>query len=461
MSLKLRFALLFSFFVTIILLISFATIYFLYFNYRESEFFERLEREGLAFHHFMKDEDGLHQHSLQAFNNILHYSTIYDERVILLDTDGKVLQRIPDTAHIRVDQGQLANIRQKQIFYWYGNGGYQYIGLVLPNNTGILLAGGYDQVGMKKLVTLRTILLLVLVGALFFTAFMSFIFVREAFHPLKRLSEQMQQTTMQDLGNRRLAVGRAKDEINDIARNYNAMLERLSANFDFQKSFVFHASHEFRTPLATMLSETESALSKEMSPAEYKKVLLSLKEEQQDLIELTNSLLLISQSEDMGYTRNWPMLRIDEVLYDTISQARKMFRELKVDMEFLTLPESPDDFIVQGNEILLRSMFLNLIKNAYMYSIDKQVKILLESAGDTILVHFDNTGMQLPADEKENILLPFFRGGNALRTKGYGLGLAIVARFISIHKGTITYTPIANNSNRFTITLSRAKLIIT
>jgi signal transduction histidine kinase len=457
MSLKLRFALLFSFFVAVILLISFATIYFLYYNYRESEFFERLKKEGMAFHHSLTNDDSLHRHTLEEFNNIMHYSTIYDEHVVMLDTAGNILRKIPEGSNVSINKEAVQETVRQEIHYWYDGARYQYAGVKLPGNVGILLTGGYDKVGLQKLANLRMILVFVFIGGMMFTAFMAFIFVREAFMPLKNLSMQIRQTTVQDLGNRRLSVGRAKDEINDIARNYNAMLERLASTFEFQKSFVFHASHEFRTPLATMLSETESALSKELNPDEYKKVLLSLKEEQQDLIELTNSLLLISQSEDLGYTRNWPMLRIDEVLYDTISQVRKMFPQLKVEMRFATMPESPDDFVVQGNEILLRSVFINLIKNAYMYSIDKQVHILLESAGDTILVHFDNTGMQLPNDEKQNILLPFFRGGNALKTKGYGLGLAIVARFIAIHKGSIVYTPIANDSNRFTITLSRAR----
>jgi signal transduction histidine kinase len=457
MSLKLRFALLFSSFVAIILLLSFTAIYFLDHNHRESAFFERLNSEARAFHRSVITDDSLHKHTLAAFNNILHFSTIYDQRVVILDLAGGIIQRVPDTAHISIDSEHLSRIRQKKADYWYDAAGYQYAATILPDNAGILIASGYDQIGVQKLASLRLILVTVFFGAMLLTALVSFVFVKEAFSSLKKLSEQIEQTTIQDLGNKRLKVGRAKDEINDIARNYNALLARLSTTFDFQKSFVFHASHEFRTPLATMLSETESALSREMNAEEYKKVLLSLKEEQQDLIELTNSLLLISQSEDMGYTGNWPLIRIDEVLYDTISQAKKMFRELKVEMQFLTMPESPDDFVVRGNEILLRSVFINLIKNGYMYSIDKQVNILLESVGGTVLVHFDNTGTQLPADEKENILVPFFRGGNALKTKGYGLGLAIVARFIAIHKGTIVYTPIANDSNRFTITMDRAK----
>jgi K+-sensing histidine kinase KdpD len=71
-------------------------------------------------------------------------------------------------------------------------------------------------------------------------------------------------------------------------------------------------------------------------------------------------------------------------------------------------------------------------------------------------VHIDNIGTQLPADEKDRIMVPFFRGGNALKTKGYGLGLSIVSRFISIHKGSVTYTPISNDMNRFTVSLTKA-----
>ncbi|MDE3254132.1 MAG: sensor histidine kinase, partial [Bacteroidota bacterium] len=141
---------------------------------------------------------------------------------------------------------------------------------------------------------------------------------------------------------------------------------------------------------------------------------------------------------------------------EAIGISKRMFPELTVNMSFGTLPENDDDFLIRGNESLLKSVFINLIKNAFLYSINQKVEITLESDGQTIFVHFDNAGTQLTADEKENILTPFFRGGNAVKTKGYGLGLAIVFRFITIHKGTITYTPIANDVNRFSITLNKA-----
>ena len=123
------------------------------------------------------------------------------------------------------------------------------------------------------------------------------------------------------------------------------------------------------------------------------------------------------------------------------------------------MPENDADFIILGNETLLKSAFFNLIKNAFLYSVDHVVLITVESQGNSVLVHFDNKGMQLPADEKENIMQPFFRGSNALRTKGYGLGLSIVHRFITIHNGSVIYTPISNDINRFTVAFENAPFI--
>ncbi len=455
MNLKLRFALLFTFFVAVILLISSVTIYFLYYNYRESDFYERVKNEGVQFYNTTSQNANRSDIASKILTSILHNSTVYDERVVILDGNGKIVNKIPDTLHFTADQALLDKIKLQKEYYWYDDNNYQYVGLAVMNTGYAVIAAGFDKPGFQKLSNLKLILVFVFVGGLILTAFMSFFFVRQAFMPLTKLSMQMKKTTFQNL-TQRIEVTDTKDEINDIARNFNGMLERLDGAFDFQRSFVYHASHELRTPLATMLSQTESALGKKMTEEEYQKLLISLKEEQQEMIELTNSLLLISQYDNMGYIQNWPDLRIDEVIYDTVGQAKRMLPNLTLNVMFSTIPENDNDFIIEGNDTLLKLAFINLIKNAYLYSIDQKVNITLESDGEVIFVHVDNTGTQLPNDEKDRIMTPFFRGGNALKTKGYGLGLSIVNRFISVHKGTVTYTPIGNDINRFTVTLNNA-----
>jgi signal transduction histidine kinase len=455
MNLKFRFALLFTFFVSVVLAISSVSIYFLYESYRESQFLERVKTEGRQFHNISSFLAKPDKQPSDLLYNILHYSTVYDERIIILDSSGALISKAPDTMHFSLSPALFTKIKEQKEYAWFSENKYQYVGIVLDEDKKILVAAGFDKTGFEKSAKLRLILFFVFVGAMLVTAFIAFFFVRQAFLPLTRLSMQMNRTTFQNLTHR-IPINEEENEINDIARNFNSMLERLGRAFEFQKSFVYHASHELRTPLATMLSQTELALGKQMTEADYRKVLQSLKEDQQEMIELTNSLLTISQVNDGEQIQNWPLLRIDEVLYEAISTSKKMFPDLIANMSFGTLPESDDDFVVRGNESLLKSVFTNLMKNAFLYSIDQKVDITLESDGTVIFVHFDNEGTQLPADEKENIMTPFFRGGNAAKTKGYGLGLAIVHRFITLHKGTITYTPISNDVNRFTVTLNKA-----
>ena len=455
MTLKLRFAILFTFYVAIILIGSSITIYILNYNYRESDFFERVKIEGLEFHNTIAHVSNPQLATSAILTNVLHNSTLYDERIVIADTNRNILYKVPDTFHVNISLFTLQKIKAEKEYRWYSEDQYQNVGTYLENEGEIVIATGLDKPGFEKLANLKIILLLVLIAGLVLTALISFLFVREAFKPLTDLGLQLKKITLENL-TQRLTVSEAKDEVNEIARNFNAMLERLNSAYGFQKSFVYHASHELRTPLATMLSQTESALGKTMTAPEYAALLYSLKEEQQELIELTNSLLLLSQYEMMAFAQEWPELRMDEILFDIISQSKRTFPDLYVDITFTTMPENDYDFIIQGNESLIKSAFFNLVKNAYLYSVDRKVMIRIESRDKNILVHIENGGPQPGPDEVQKIMVPFYRGQNALKSKGFGLGLAIIHRIISIHKGKVAYTALSGNINRFTVTLEKA-----
>lgn len=456
MNLKLRFALLFTVFVAIILFLSCTAIYILFYNSRYDDYYRRAVKEGNDMYNIFMEVKKKDEPSTYRLIKEIHDKALFNEHLYIMDSAGAVVFRFPDTMRIPPLPLPLEELRiVKEFRSMEPVTKNESVALFMENSNSYVFVTGYDRQGFLKLKNLRFILVLVFSSALVLSGLISFLFVNAAVRPLKDLALQMQKTNVQNLTGR-VTETNAKDEINEIARNFNGMLERLSKAFEFQKNFVFHASHELRTPLATMLVLTESALNKNMTDTEYKNTLSSLKEEQEELIELVNSLLLISQFEQMEYVTDWPLLRIDEVLYDSISSCKKNLENLEVNLAFASLPESDNDFVVRGNETLLKSAFSNLIKNAYSYSVDQKVNITLDADGKTILVHIDNAGTQLPADERERIMVPFFRGGNALKSKGYGLGLSMVYRFIATHKGTVTYTPIGNDINRFTVTLDKA-----
>jgi signal transduction histidine kinase len=229
------------------------------------------------------------------------------------------------------------------------------------------------------------------------------------------------------------------------------MLDRLEKGFEFQKSFVHHASHELRTPLASMLSQTEAALRRNLDGPEAREVLQSLKEDQQEMIELTNSLLLLSQYEQVTYSLDWPKVRLDEILYDTIDMTKRLFPGINISLEFAYVPENELALSIRGNEALLRSAFRNLIRNAFQYSDDRNVAIVIDADQDMIRLHFKNRGKVLSQAEQERLFIPFFRGENAARKRGFGLGLSIVKRIISLHKGAVQYSSQDGHENIFTV----------
>ena len=101
--------------------------------------------------------------------------------------------------------------------------------------------------------------------------------------------------------------------------------------------------------------------------------------------------------------------------------------------------------------MLLKSAFRNLIKNAYLYSDNKTVHISIETQPKIIVITFVNTGSILSEEEKEKMYIPFFRGNNAMTSKGFGLGLSIVNKIADIHNAKLNYTAFETNTNKFAI----------
>lgn len=155
----------------------------------------------------------------------------------------------------------------------------------------------------------------------------------------------------------------------------------------------------------------------------------------------------------MEFMDEWPYLRIDELLFDTVAYFNKSFPDAKTTFSFDNLPSDDEQLMVKGNESLLRAAFMNLMKNAYLYSEDKSVNILLITDNKTVRIKFQNKGDQLSEEEAEKMMIPFFRGNNVGKKKGFGLGLAIINRIIIIHKGSLTYKAIDANMNRFIVVL--------
>ena len=456
MNLRLRFVLLHTLLVSAMLIVSIVIIYLIYSNTRNDDYSKRLWAQAIINYKRFDSNYLLNQTEAGVLANSPSGS-LTDLHVNIINGAGKVLYSQPAISQNTVSADKLADIKRDSEYY-FRDGDYAYLGMYIKEADNYVIIRANDKYGLARMAKLRLIMFFVGLGAVAVVASFSFFYVMKTTKPLVQLSLQMRKISENNL-KERFYIGKGnikKNELMQISANFNGMLERLEKAFDMQKSFTHHASHELRTPLASMLAQTELALRKNLTLEEAKEVLVSLKEDQQELIELTNSLLLLSQYEKISYSSDWPMVRIDELLYDTISVVKRMFPNISVSLEFLQMPDSEINLSISGNYTLLRSAFRNLIKNAFQYSEDKIVSIAIKADENNIEVYFDNKGKTLNLKDKDRLFIPFFRGENAIRKRGFGLGLSIVKRIVQLHQGAIAYDIIDEKTNRFTVSFKKA-----
>ena len=446
MSLKHRFAIFFTAFVALILLVSSVTIYLFYKNNREEDYYVRLHSRCTT---LVSEYKSLNEDTLALAATKGKRRSLYYQSLVIIKPPFNVVYKELDSTNLTITKELLATTKRKGE-QRFKQGEDECLGIYYPDYDLYIFGGAIDRTGLRKLSNLFYILIGVFGGGLLITSISSFAFVQQAFRPLFKLSHQIQQTTTSNMTTK-VDEGNGKDEIVQIARHFNAMLERLNNGFEMQKNFVNHASHELRTPLTTMLSQTEAALNRDLSKEEYKTTLLSLHEEQTNLIELTNSLLILSQFEKINTNTNWPSQRVDELVFESIASCKRLFPEIKIEFSFQNIPEDESELMISGNDALLKSAFLNLIKNAYLYSINKIVQIIINPNPDSLEISFMNKGYTLSEQEAATIFVPFFRGSNSNQIKGYGLRLSIIKRIVELHNGNINYTALNNTTNKFTI----------
>ena len=175
----------------------------------------------------------------------------------------------------------------------------------------MIVATAVDRVGLTALSQLRKILLLSGLVGIIITVLIGYFFSINLLRPLSRINTEMNEITFQNIS-RRIVTTNTKDELNELARTFNSLLERLETSFNNQKSFIANASHELSTPLAAISSQLEVALLQNRSEQEYKKVLASVQEDVVHLNNLVRKLLELAKA-GAGKGISLEPVRVDEI----------------------------------------------------------------------------------------------------------------------------------------------------
>jgi len=449
MTLKNRISLLVSLLFTILFGLASTLIFILYSNFRKEEFRERLQIKALSNIKLLVNVKRVDNQLLKMIdqNSI---NKLYDEKTLIFDSHFKLIYSSIDDAKINWSIDDLKYLKKNKTFFKQ-QGNYEVYGVFYDTNDKdfYALISATDDYGQRKLLFLRYTLI---VSYIFFTCLcwvVTSLIVKKLMSPLVEFHQKIKNINENNLDTR-VQTKRDKNEIDLIANEFNFMMDRIEISYQKQKEFTAHASHELRTPLSRITAQIENSISDPATSAKSKTFLQNILSDVNQLTELITSLLILSKI-DTNKKDITEVQRMDEILFSAIGLLKKSFPDFVILFEIEEDENLDQALEIEGNKNLLEIALGNVLKNACVYSDNQQAKVKISIEESLLVISISNTGATLSPDEQKNLFQPFMRGENAKGTSGFGLGLRIVTRILTLHKAQIYYSIPAENTNLFQI----------
>lgn len=242
-----------------------------------------------------------------------------------------------------------------------------------------------------------------------------------------------------------------EQQLNDKQEELHKSLEKERELGELKSRFVSMASHEFRTPLSTILSsaalmrrytETEQQLNRE-------KHILRIKSAVENLNGILNDFLSISKLDEGRIQSNLDEVDLEEFLPEIMEEL-----ELSLKNNQQIILSNKVKGTIFSDKQILKNIILNLMSNAIKYS-EENTSIHLECRieDDNLLIEVIDEGIGIPPEDQRHLFSRFFRASNAINIKGTGLGLTIVNTYLELLGGSINFDSQLGKGSTFTIYL--------
>lgn len=245
---------------------------------------------------------------------------------------------------------------------------------------------------------------------------------------------------------------RGRDELGQIADEFNQLTHRLQTTEEARRRFVSDASHELKTPLTSIRLLTDSILQDEgMDRETVTEFAGDIGDAADRLIHISEELLTLNRLDEGGPVRREP-LDVNSQVSRTLRLLAPLAEEAKVTV---TADPGPDCTVL-STPGELNQIIRNLTENAVKYNVPGgSVTVRTRREGDNVVLTVSDTGVGIPAEDRERIFDRFYRVDKARSRAagGNGLGLSIVKDNVTAHGGTVTVEPNDGPGVTFTVTL--------
>jgi signal transduction histidine kinase len=315
-----------------------------------------------------------------------------------------------------------------------------------------ILADGVDATPVRLAIArLRRQLLLVIPMILALSIAGGYWLAGRALAPISELSAGLAEIEPRDLS-RRLASKAVEDEVAQLTRAINGLLERVARAAETERRFAADAAHEMRTPLAVLRTGLEVTLGRERSNNEYQQALDAALHETVNLCHTADELLALARLDHELADKREP---VDlGALTETVLEITEPLIQSK-QIKLCTKIER--GVIVEGNRNHLQRLVINLLDNALKFApVNGRVVIEILQRVNNAIMRVENNGPAIPADDLPHIFERFFRSKTS-SAPGSGLGLNLCEEIVTRHEGEIHAVNLQHGGVEFLVRLPRTK----
>ena len=295
--------------------------------------------------------------------------------------------------------------------------------------------------------------LTVLLGMVILSVAVGIFLARQALRPVRGLISVL--GPIIDTGNirARIPMRSTSAEFEELAIRFNQALEKIDALMEGMKATLDNAAHDLRTPMTRLRGVAEMALKSEADPERYREALSDCLEESDQVLQMLNMLMDISEVEAGSLKLNLREVNVLGMLNDTCELYSCVADEKSITVQV----ECPKDICVSGDRNRVLQVMANLMDNAIKYTpAGGKVKLAATKSHDEIIIEVKDSGIGIAPEDLPKIWDRLYRGDKSRTQRGLGLGLSLVKAVVQAHNGNIKVFTEQTQGSRFVICLPAA-----
>jgi heavy metal sensor kinase len=276
---------------------------------------------------------------------------------------------------------------------------------------------------------------------------------RRILHPIRDITDTAKEIEVSDLG-KRITLTNSNDELQELARTFNYMLQRIQTGFEQQRRFVSDASHELRTPI-TVISGYADMLDRwgKQDPSVLNEGIEAIKSEASNMYGLIEKLLFLARTDQSKQIITKTLLAMEDLIEEVVQETH-----LIAPNHHIVLQQN-DEATVYADASSIKQMLRIFIENSIKYTpTGGTISIASRQTDNHLEIIIRDTGIGIPEKDQPKIFDRFYRvdQSRSKMTGGTGLGLSIARLIAAKHDSTIQLTSTYGQGTTVTIRIPRA-----